>query len=431
MRRSSVTTSICILSLFSYSYAQWTEPVRIGAPGGVLYPQILAQGETLHVVYSNNYEGWKIGYVKSTDGGNNWSDQQVLSDTVNTTQTRFPKIISHSDTLMTLWLSQFDQSPYNYNVGFSVSSNNGLAWGAPEYVLDHGWTFPFFVAATGVGPIINIEASGAPENTMIFYNIRSTNFGQGWSDPVELFRAAESGTPDAAAGDGFVHYVWAGRLVSEGSWETYYIRSTDEGVNWSEPINMSEIDEYHSYWPSISVNELSEAALSWMDFKYSPYFFSGDILIRGSFDSGGDWFAERQATFHHLAMRSDVVLEMDNIHISWEDGRSENGQGSIYYICSSDSGNTWGDEYRLDQDSSDSRNPAMATSDRRVYAIWADDRCDPDTDICGGIYFSRWDEASEIPTLSEWGILILALILLAMGTVAVVWRRKVALSKAA
>jgi hypothetical protein len=37
----------------------------------------------------------------------------------------------------------------------------------------------------------------------------------------------------------------------------------------------------------------------------------------------------------------------------------------------------------------------------------------------------------DIPTLSEWGMMILALLLLAMGTVAVVWRRKVALSKAA
>ena len=40
-------------------------------------------------------------------------------------------------------------------------------------------------------------------------------------------------------------------------------------------------------------------------------------------------------------------------------------------------------------------------------------------------------ETMEIPTLSEWGMLIMGLLLLAAGTVAVVRRRKAAFSKAA
>ena len=39
-------------------------------------------------------------------------------------------------------------------------------------------------------------------------------------------------------------------------------------------------------------------------------------------------------------------------------------------------------------------------------------------------------DSPEIPTLSEWGMLIMALLLLAIGTVAVVRRRK-AISRAA
>lgn len=41
------------------------------------------------------------------------------------------------------------------------------------------------------------------------------------------------------------------------------------------------------------------------------------------------------------------------------------------------------------------------------------------------------EESQEIPTLSEWGMLILALLLLAIGSVAVVRRRKAAISGAA
>jgi hypothetical protein len=41
------------------------------------------------------------------------------------------------------------------------------------------------------------------------------------------------------------------------------------------------------------------------------------------------------------------------------------------------------------------------------------------------------EESQEIPTLSEWGMLILALLLLAIGSVAVVKKRKAAISRAA
>ena len=43
-----------------------------------------------------------------------------------------------------------------------------------------------------------------------------------------------------------------------------------------------------------------------------------------------------------------------------------------------------------------------------------------------GIYYSRGDENIEIPTLSEWGMLILALLLLGAGTDAVVRRKRMA-----
>ena len=41
------------------------------------------------------------------------------------------------------------------------------------------------------------------------------------------------------------------------------------------------------------------------------------------------------------------------------------------------------------------------------------------------------EDTTEVPTLSEWGILIMGLLLLAVGTVAVVRRRMAALNRAA
>ena len=50
----------------------------------------------------------------------------------------------------------------------------------------------------------------------------------------------------------------------------------------------------------------------------------------------------------------------------------------------------------MEDDPEDSRWPAIAVSDGKVYVVWADERCDPDTDICGGIYFTRLDNEVSV-----------------------------------
>ena len=44
---------------------------------------------------------------------------------------------------------------------------------------------------------------------------------------------------------------------------------------------------------------------------------------------------------------------------------------------------------------------------------------------CGDVFMAKFGPSTEeIPTLSEWGMIVLALLLLAAGTVAVIRRRK-------
>ena len=52
-----------------------------------------------------------------------------------------------------------------------------------------------------------------------------------------------------------------------------------------------------------------------------------------------------------------------------------------------------------------------------------------DTDSTDCVDFVEWRSTANIPTLSEWGLIILALLLLAIGTVALVRRRKAILSR--
>ena len=387
-----IQSLLFLIILYAFSFAGWTEPVRIGIPGGYQYPQILAAGDTLHVVGTLLPGGDKVVYLRSDDSGESWTDGQVLSDTINSTNAMFVRIVRYEQNLIVFWRSILNTGPRPWNVGYSLSHDNGESWTEPLYIINPGWDHILYFSASSSGPAVNVIASRRVSPDLIFYNIRSTNFGENWSEPVEIFRAAQSSMTDQVSFVNSVHFSWGGRFDYENRWETYYMKSADNGISWSENILMSEEDEYPSYFPSLWVDGQGNLSLSWFDYRYSPYFLTGDILFRRSTDGGDSWSPEQQITFDHLAMViSDVVANEDTINIAWEDeGYGLTGR-SIFIVRSKDAGMTWSDQYWLDGTDDDSWNPAVAASNGRVYVVWSDDRPDPGI----GLYFSRYQDQTD------------------------------------
>ena len=387
--------AIMILLLAAPAFAGWTEPARISEPGGCLYPQILAQGDTLHVVYTNASGGYYADYLRSTDAGNTWSEPVILCDTNETEVAMYVRILRHRLAIMAVWHS-ISNDVRRFNLGYAISRNDGEAWESPQLIIPDNWDRMGHFSAQGSDSIISIVVSRWMTPDLVFLSLRSTNFGESWSEPAELFRAYQSDLTDGAAQDSIFHFVWAGRFESGLPWEVYYMRSTDWGLTWSENILMSEADEYQSYGVSIYADRNDRVQLAWTDFKDSPFWWTGDIFLRQSYDAGLSWNAESQVTYHHRVLSSDIVSNNDTLDVVWHDERAENGAPSIYHISSTNGGSTWDEEYRLDPDEYESRNPALATSNGRVYVIWADDRSYPSGGIYPGIYFRRYEEGTSI-----------------------------------
>ena len=393
MKACGLYIAFTIAFLPIYAHAQWTEPVRISERGGCLYPQILAQGETLHVAYQNVSGGGYIGYVRSADGGETWSEFQILNDTVNTMEAFIPRILWDNARIMVMWLSYASHGGNRFNIHYSISTDNGLNWDDPQGILSSNWSFILYFSAQGNSSnavaIFNTQFS---EEEEVYYNVRSTDFGQSWSDPVELFRAAQGGRLDQAMIGSIVHFTWSGRYTMDEKIEIYYMRSTDDGISWSPSTALSDSDQFHSQLPAIAANNEGRVGLTWMDFKYAPPGATGDIFIRQSADSGANWTAEDQLNFDHFAFRSDIVVIGEATHVAWEDESSGLSRRTIYYIRSTDYGVSWSEPYWVDRTEDDSWNPALAASNGNVYVVWSDDRDDPGM----GLYFSRYRNQTDI-----------------------------------
>lgn len=381
---------LLLLAFVPMAIAGWSQPIRLSNPGGHQMPQILVMGDTVHVVAENFGPPDRIGYYRSTDRGVTWSNMRVLSADSN--QTLFPKIIGNGNRLMVLWRNDYYLG--GLNIGYATSTNNGASWSSPRYVFSPNRGHLLYYSVSGESSTVNIIFNSRDSDSLHFYFLKSTNFGQSWSSLQEMFRALQSGVPDQADNGLLVHFVWDGRFDMAHPWEIHYIRSTNGGVNWSSNIVLSDTDQFHSVMPSICINGPNSIGISWMDYKYSPYPGTGDIMTRSSSDSGQTWGPERQATFDHFAWNSVIASDGDTIHIVCVDESTGLSNRSIYYTRSTDNGESWSEPYWIDGTLDDSADPAITVSNERVYVVWTDGRLGPDS-IRGGLYISRFDPESD------------------------------------
>ena len=115
----SSLTFLAVIFVYNLPFAGWREEVRISEPGNCSYPDIVVQGDNLHVVYTNEENGDKISYVRSGDGGHTWIEYIVLSDTLNSDEALFPRISLNDRNLLAVWDNSSNEGYRNKNIGYS------------------------------------------------------------------------------------------------------------------------------------------------------------------------------------------------------------------------------------------------------------------------------------------------------------------------
>jgi hypothetical protein len=383
---------VIMLISFTYSQAQWSPLMRISYARGGFYPCIITNDDTLFVSYTAPNFVETIFFVKSTDTGRNWSSPQIISDTSATNSVDFTQIISLGNRLIAFWRHEFRaDSLLRGNIGYSISTNGGQSWSVPYYLLNPNVDYLGHYDVVSSDSVINvIYAYQAGSYPYHIKSIRSTNFGSTWSNSQEIFQSEDFGLLDMASYGDRINVVWTGKFDYSRSREIYHFRSIDGGVSWSDNDTLSMPDGYHSQFPKIASDEAGNLFVVWMDFRTSPYQITGDLFSKASINGGLTWSPETQITFTHYAYEPELCYHNDSIFVAWADWRFGLSYVNIFSIHSTNNGLSWTPEERIEPELYFCADPALAFSNGHAYMVFKDMRCEPDTDVCGGAFFTKF-----------------------------------------
>ncbi len=178
-----------------------------------------------------------------------------------------------------------------------------------------------------------------------------------------------------AANGNMVHSVWYD--TRDGNYEIYYKRSVNGGQNWEADTRLT-VNVYTSYNPAIAISG-SLIHVVWYDNRDGNY----QLFYKRSFDNGATWEAERNiSSSSGRTGHPSIAVLGSTVNLVWWDFRD--GNFEIYYMKSTDDGNTFGSETRLTNNAGESVNPGVAVSGNYIHVSWFDS-----TDGNWEIYYKR------------------------------------------
>ncbi|MEO0080287.1 MAG: S8 family serine peptidase, partial [candidate division WOR-3 bacterium] len=275
------------------------------------YPHITVSGNRVRVVFQDT-RGSHCGiyFKSSTDNGQNWSGDILISD--STVESYHPDISSSGDTVHVVW-----------NTGYRRSTNGGSIWDAIN------------TAVTGLA----VACAGNKVYVVKIENISGTNQvkfqrynGTSWEPAVQLSNASGPAylNPDVAADGQFVYVVWDQDMDNDGTTEAIiFRRSTNQGVNWQTSQTLAILGDNYTYRnPRLAASQGRVDLVWWGD---RDKYWACEVYYRHSSNSGVNWGNTYRLCYNgNFDEMPAVAANGDTVHVVWD--RMANGTKTVFYI---------------------------------------------------------------------------------------------------
>jgi len=310
----------------------WETDIQLtNLPTSKALPSISAIGSYVHIAWQDNRSGnSEIYYKRSTDNGSNWEADVRLTN--NTAISEYPEIRAEGSVVNVIWR---DTRSGNYEIFYKRSTDGGNTWSADTMLTEHTTGLASNISLTSTGMNIHIAWSDSRNNNdyEIYYK-RSTNGGINWGADTRLtneIRISES--PAITSNSAEVHVTWIDLRDSNINSEIYYKRSTDNGNTWGADTRLTVYA--YAMNPAILLSG-SIVHVSWHNSTGS------EIHYRRSVNSGSNWeMSEQLSSSSSGAYQPNIAVTGNKTHVIWHDVRNGSTNSEIYYTWNP-TGNTIG-----------------------------------------------------------------------------------------
>lgn len=241
--------------------------------------------------------------------------------------------------------------------------------------------------------------------------MRSVDEGQNWTSPVTIGGATDEIplTKCIALDGNYVHVIYSNDSQNVSApVQLFYVRSTDGGSSWDSPVTLDNgTGQANDRFARVSiVAESGYVHLFWST-EDSSTFVGTSLFYRRSTDNGSTWAAKTTIGSGTNTGRPEAALDGATIHLVWTDGRDGvalNG-GETYYTKSGDRGVSWDTEVSLSASANHSTlRPTISAENGNVVCVWQDPGASG-PNVLKGLYStnggSSWSSVTTIVSGSD------------------------------
>ena len=266
--------------------------------------EISAYGNNVYVVWENKYSNTnnirdtsttnekldRILFKASTDGGNSFKNEKIITTRVEGIAQMYPKIAASGNDVYLTW-----------SLGMATSR-------AQDKISDY-------------------QINGVDREQGIFFT-KSSDSGESFTNIVKVnSKASHAGESQIAASGNRVYIVWSGNSDNLIPNDLFFIRSTDNGNSFTTESSLSKKSSLNA---ELAVNG-NNVYIIWQDFLRPN---NQEILIKKSSD-GGETFTDISTNLSNNKGTSEcpsISISQNVVYTLWEDDTP--GNHEIYFARS-------------------------------------------------------------------------------------------------
>lgn len=316
-----------------------------------------SNGEIYVVWQSFSANKSAILFSKSSDDGSTFRSPMALSDMAK--DSAFPQIAVSGNHVYTTWLERTEGDVTN--VVFSKSDDKGNSFGAPVEITHHTGNSGLPQVVADANDVYLSWEDNSLGNFDVFVD-KSTDAGTTFGMPANVSNdTGDSGTPQLNVIGQNLYLVWMDN--TPGNLDILFSKSTDGGVTFGKPVNLSGNKEDSGY-PQLVVYG-NNIYVTWTNAISDKNY---DVLFAKSSD-GGQTFAYPINISNDTGASGWPQIAVDgNVYVSWVDNTP--GNFDIYIAKSDDDGKSFESPVDISNTPHESWYNRMAVSTGTVYMVW-------------------------------------------------------------